>query len=399
MEITRDNYESFLLDHLEGRLSQEQSLALRAFALSNPDLEIDLSADLEYLAPSDEIYPKPEVLYKDLPSDEELLVLNYLEGLLNEDEKADFEKKLKHDINLRSSLNAFKGTKLQAEDHLFADSEELLPDHYNANEQRVLSYQEGLMEAAEKRSFETDLDKSLELQQLYKQYQHSRLQPDLSVVFSGKEQLLKEAKIIALFNYRAIMRFAAAIILLAMMVVLLWPAEKIQVQVTESQNIASLSGIEAIEDKNEPSAPAGPETPQYAPIIHKEKHLLAAVPVKKTSQSATAANKITPQAEEKITQREESPMLAALEFSAGTIKEAESEIEASTQVVNDLEMLAMVEEKNADDAARAGFWQKAVLVASQVKKLGFKGIDGEKEEGAFRISFNTLRVEKKYSGL
>ncbi|MCH2197392.1 MAG: hypothetical protein MK081_01305 [Flavobacteriales bacterium] len=47
MKITIENYEAFVLDHLEGRLSDEQSEALFAFLDAHPELEVDLDIDLE----------------------------------------------------------------------------------------------------------------------------------------------------------------------------------------------------------------------------------------------------------------------------------------------------------------------------------------------------------------
>ena len=47
MKITRDNYEAYLLDHLEGNLSEEESALLMVFLEENPDLDADFDIDLE----------------------------------------------------------------------------------------------------------------------------------------------------------------------------------------------------------------------------------------------------------------------------------------------------------------------------------------------------------------
>ena len=47
MKITRENYEAWLLDHLEGRLSAEEEATLRAFLEEHPELDIDPNLDAE----------------------------------------------------------------------------------------------------------------------------------------------------------------------------------------------------------------------------------------------------------------------------------------------------------------------------------------------------------------
>ena len=47
MKITRDDYEAYLLDHLEGNLSEQESALLMAFLEENPDLDADFDLDLE----------------------------------------------------------------------------------------------------------------------------------------------------------------------------------------------------------------------------------------------------------------------------------------------------------------------------------------------------------------
>lgn len=54
MKITENNYEAWLLDHLEGRLDAGQTALLRRFLNEHPELEADTSLELLSIAPCDE---------------------------------------------------------------------------------------------------------------------------------------------------------------------------------------------------------------------------------------------------------------------------------------------------------------------------------------------------------
>ena len=43
--INLDNYEAFLLDHMEGKLNVQDLAELKAFSLLHPELNIDLEQD------------------------------------------------------------------------------------------------------------------------------------------------------------------------------------------------------------------------------------------------------------------------------------------------------------------------------------------------------------------
>ena len=69
MKINRDNYEAFLLDLQEGRLSADEEKHLHDFLLLNPDCDIRMNDMTSWtLEESRLVYPETELLKKQIPS-------------------------------------------------------------------------------------------------------------------------------------------------------------------------------------------------------------------------------------------------------------------------------------------------------------------------------------------
>ena len=68
MEINRDNYEAYLLDLIEGRLSADAQQKVRDFLFLNPDCSKRVD-DIEWLVlgESKVIFPGKEQLKKEFP--------------------------------------------------------------------------------------------------------------------------------------------------------------------------------------------------------------------------------------------------------------------------------------------------------------------------------------------
>lgn len=68
MKINRNNYEAYLLDQLEGRLSVEAQQQLRDFLAMNPDCNDGfVERDLWVLSPETVHFPEKEILRKEIP--------------------------------------------------------------------------------------------------------------------------------------------------------------------------------------------------------------------------------------------------------------------------------------------------------------------------------------------
>lgn len=69
MKINKDNYEAFLLDLQEGRLSADEEKYLHDFLLLNPDCDIRMNDMMSWtLEESRLVYPERELLKKQIPS-------------------------------------------------------------------------------------------------------------------------------------------------------------------------------------------------------------------------------------------------------------------------------------------------------------------------------------------
>lgn len=138
MKITRENYEMFYLDLLEGNISNEDKLLLNEFLAANPDLIED--EDLVFLESSDDQYSdKSNLLQFDVITDE--INLNNIEYFLIAEKEGLLNNKKQAELNLFISKN-----------------NELLNDK--------------------------------------KYYQLSTLQSDSSVVYSEKKSLLQKEKVV-----------------------------------------------------------------------------------------------------------------------------------------------------------------------------------------------------------
>lgn len=156
MMITRDNYESFFLDFLEGKLKEDQIDQFLVFLEQNPDLKEELQ------------------LFDNAGLPEEIIVFD-------------------------------------GKQHLYKteDDEKALLDN------KVVDYLEGNLSDFEKARFEAYLANHPELEKEYRLFVNSRLVPDLNIKFPNKKKLYRKSRSVVIMNWVA---SAAAVALLAMIV-------------------------------------------------------------------------------------------------------------------------------------------------------------------------------------
>lgn len=108
-KINIENYEAFLLDHIEGTLSTEDLVALQIFAAQHPHLNIDLN-DLELVELETEKihFNEKENLKKPLVSEEQFVA--YIENELSAEEKQDLETVCASNDTLAKELRLYKST-------------------------------------------------------------------------------------------------------------------------------------------------------------------------------------------------------------------------------------------------------------------------------------------------
>ncbi|TND08638.1 MAG: hypothetical protein FD123_2142 [Bacteroidetes bacterium] len=207
MDINRNNCEAYFLDFFEGRLSPEQAELLFAFLDEHPDLH-ELFNNYEHIGLDDESgvnFEGKETLkrFADLPltvneANCEEFFIAAAEGLLNADEQKRVEQFLAQHPERRADYDAFAKTRLQPEEIVFEHKgslkKTLEPVSASNYEDYILSAIEGLLNAQQRKELDTFIASDPVYAAVFAQYQQTRLQPDLSVVFEDKASLKRRAR-------------------------------------------------------------------------------------------------------------------------------------------------------------------------------------------------------------
>jgi hypothetical protein len=128
--ITRDNYESWFLDYLEGNLEENRIDEFLHFISLNPDLEEELQL-FEHVGPEEtELnFSDKRKLYKELLDNQETFeqtAVGYVEGDLNQDELLSFDQYLKKYPSKNRDLSLFKNTILTPDLSVIFENKKLL---------------------------------------------------------------------------------------------------------------------------------------------------------------------------------------------------------------------------------------------------------------------------------
>jgi hypothetical protein len=117
MKPDRSNYEIWLIDWLDGNLSEEQIRQLQEFLDKNPDLrEEAASLSVSCLSPYDKPFPEKNLLRRtpsDLPHSQfEYLAVAYLENDLSPDQLTELNESMERDAEKRRVFNTIQKIKL-----------------------------------------------------------------------------------------------------------------------------------------------------------------------------------------------------------------------------------------------------------------------------------------------
>jgi hypothetical protein len=116
MKITRENYESYFLDYLEGNLKEELIDQFLDFLNQNQDLKEELQLFDNFRLPEEEIvFPGKEQLHKGVADENAALENNLIacmEGDLEDQERHSFENYLAIHPELKSEYNLFFKTRM-----------------------------------------------------------------------------------------------------------------------------------------------------------------------------------------------------------------------------------------------------------------------------------------------
>jgi hypothetical protein len=250
-DINRNNYETWFIDYLDGRLSDEQETMLQEFLRKNPDLKAELDGISGFSLSS----PDGETMDDDFRS-----------RLL----------KTPEDIPGISTLDQLCIARM--EDDLSED---------------------GI------RAFDARLAEDEKLEARYEAFRHTRLQADMEVVYPGKKDLLHKTRVLTPWIITAFS--SAAILVLAL---ILWP----RYQEPAADRLAGVdaAGTEAPALKPDTTA-AEPATKPSAvlpePIAPaRDLRLAAAEPARKVSRAKTYREAAGEAPEKTVEQRHFVPM-------------------------------------------------------------------------------------------
>lgn len=131
MRITRDNYEAFLLDRLEGVINEEDNRELELFFLSNPDLVPEPLEELHVLEVEPISMDGKESLKRHLPprgaQKDQLddLLVGKLEGDLSEEQCRTVDRWIAEDEEIALAWRIMQATKVSAIPAIYPDKSSL----------------------------------------------------------------------------------------------------------------------------------------------------------------------------------------------------------------------------------------------------------------------------------
>lgn len=122
-KINLNNYEAFMLDHLEGNLSAQDTKALKLFAALHPELELSFDDELVTLEHEQISFGGKQNLRAEF-SDE--LVIGYLENVLEGAEKTQADSLAANNAVFKHELELYKKTVVIADTDIVFENKEKL---------------------------------------------------------------------------------------------------------------------------------------------------------------------------------------------------------------------------------------------------------------------------------
>ncbi len=341
--INQHNYEAYLLDSMEGRISAEQQVELDMFMALHPELAIDLDGLAEMtFAPQQAVFPDKEILKKtgaELVSGEQFI--GYIEQQLSPEEK------------------------LHVEEHCAANPA---------------------------------LAKELEL------YKKTVALADTSIVFEDKERLKRRPKVIP-FHFRAASFAAAASVAVLLLLYVLWPANTAD-PVSNSyamRNIRKASG--KVRDTVHATAPQPSVNDQTSLPEHQREHaaLKPSPAPEKLMAYNQQTNTATPTSTTDLTKPDTLSNLANTkqklkEQAAPDPKEQVLIASASRKTTVDV-ITENDGEEPTESQKKSGFWAMAGKTLKGLNKAGVKTVNGEEENNrdnaTYALTLGKLNITHK----
>jgi len=397
-KITMENYEAWLLDRIEGRLTASQEVELQNFLILHPELDADLSDFGSFTLPEfDEKFDSAELLREFDAKTESLL--RYVENELSDTEKTKFESELAQDAELQTELQLYLSTRLQPEKENFSKAVLIKSEDDLLLASPVLNYLENQVSEFDRTVLaarfvqEPDLHKELEA------YQAAILQPDLSITYPNKNTLVRSSRIIPLFGTRA-WQFSAAAVLVFLLLGFLYQST---LSLPDHKVDALFSEV-SVPSKTEAEAPGRVDVNTKFAQLSKTKKatvkgkFLSTQPAQNKN-SVYRISKYKEVAENKQLEIGPKEIQVALIDSmpkAVPMTDETGETSLKYASVDDLQTTEELTEFDFTQE-KTSVWHKAVNLAKRFNRMGFTAVNGmeERKTRSYRLSFNSFTVEKK----
>jgi hypothetical protein len=267
MIITRNNYEPFVIDYLDGALSHEMTAELLLFLELNPDIatEVDGLNNEPIFSEAPLLFEQKDSLRKsEIPEHADELMFLVTEGLASSDQKSELDSLLVSNPSLEKEFRAMQKARWTAEPIVFENKTSLYKSEESASltgDMRLAALLEGDLNAKESARLHSEIKADRTLASSWSAMQKTKLSP-VVIPFEAKDSLYrKQARVITL---RRALYFAAAACAL-FFVALFWNSENVMSPVA-SNNSHETPTIKTPETHGQ-TAPTPNSEPQKEELI------------------------------------------------------------------------------------------------------------------------------------
>ena len=413
-EINLNNYESFLLDLSEGRLSADMQEKIKVFVLSHPELDIDLDdLELPYFTGGIEKFESKELLKKEAPDKEDEKLISYLENKLSLQERIKVEAQMKADPLFLAEFELYKKTILVPDLQLSLDDKSSLLkteiDVLSTESYKLVAYAENKMSGNERAVFEKELEQSALLRAELDLVLQTHLSSDPSIVFPNKEALKKKNRVFVLYSTRNIARMAAAVLLLVVFSFVLNYFTNRSDKNLVSSNSSKTNNARPSDKQPSSLIPEKRNQPDpLASLISKTNNSNQRVTINTGNPKPVPADLVLnprseTQEEKEIENKE--PLSNESEHNVQVAMNSNrNDVHSGIDTINTMQFYKLPLEEDEettyglDDSGTKtkGFWKRAVAMAQRANRMGFKSVDGEEHTSQkYRLTFNNVSVEKR----
>lgn len=342
--ISIHNYEAYLLDSIEGRLTIEQQMDLDTFMALHPDLSVDLEGLAEVsFDPQEAVFLNKDALKKtesDLVSDE--LLIAYVEQQLSSEDK------------------------LRVEESCAANP---------------------------------SLAKELEL------YKHTIAKADTSIVFEEKKSLKRRSKVI-LLNFRAASFAAAASVALLIMLYVLWPSKTADVLINSyAQNdirkatgrTSDTNAANSVEHDVQEQHTSQAHAPEHRALQNQfpaPEHQIAQKQEPNSRQEKSPVNTMVPDSSSHLVKGAEPIREQKLIAPQEPVLVASANRKTTVDVITENDG-----EETSGNQKKSGFWAMAGKTLKGLNKAGVKTVNGEEENNrnnaTYALTFGGMSIMHK----